>query len=325
MRVLITGITGFVGGHLTDRLVAEGGHTLAGTARRAGWPRSLSHLESAASVYSADLDDAPRLREILDDFRPEWVIHLAGYAKTGQSFREPDLCWKANLDGTRSLYTAVEASSIRPRILFASSGLIYGEPASGQVDWDESAPLKPASPYAASKAAADLLSYQVTRKPGLDVVRIRLFNQIGPRQSTDYAIANFARQIAAIEAGRQEPVLKTGDLSAYRDLTDVRDMVAAIRAVIERGITAEAYNAGRGEVRRMEEILRRLIAVSGVKLEVQTQIEPGQAADATISQANIGKLQARTGWKPSYALDDTLAAILDDWRTRAYSPPETAS
>lgn len=319
MRVLITGITGFVGGHLTERLAAEGGHTIAGLSRRAVWPSDLLHLAPTARLHAADLHDGPRLVDVLTEVRPEWVFHLAGYAKTGKSFREQDACWKANLDGTRSLYGAIERSGLRPRILFASTGLVYGDPEPGRTDIDESAALEPASPYAASKAAADLLSYQVTRNPGLDVVRIRLFNQIGPRQSSDYAIANFARQIAAIEAGRQAPILETGDLSASRDLTDVRDMTAALRAVIEHGDTAEVFNAGRGEVWRIEEVLKRLVALSRVDLAIRSTKDAGRTTDTAISRANPGKLQAKTGWKPQLELGDTLAAILEDWRERINS------
>ncbi len=316
MRVLITGITGFVGGHLTERLVAEGGHTIAGLCRRAVWPSCLHHLSSAAQLHAADLHDEFRLSEVLAKVRPEWVFHLAGYAKTGQSFHDSAACWKANLDGTRILYQAIAQSGLKPRILFASSGLVYGEPDAGHTAIDESAALKPASPYAASKAAADLLSYQVTRHPGLDVVRIRLFNQIGPRQSTDYAIANFARQIVAIESGHQSPILETGDLSSFRDLTDVRDMTAALRAVIEFGETADVFNAGRGEVWRMDDVLKRLVNLARVKLEIRTKAEPGRKSDTAISQANPCKLREKTGWMPQLALEDTLAAILDDWRDR---------
>lgn len=319
MRVLITGITGFVGGHLTERLAAEGGHTIAGLSRRAVWPSDLLYLAPTARLHAADLHDGARLVEVLTEVRPEWVFHLAGYAKTGKSFNEPDACWKANLDGTRALYSAIDRSGLRPRILFASTGLVYGDPDPGRTDIDESAALKPGSPYAASKAAADLLSYQVTRNPGLDVVRIRLFNQIGPRQSSDYAIANFARQIAAIEAGRQAPILETGDLSAYRDLTDVRDMTAALRAVIEYGDTAEVFNAGRGEVWRIGEVLRRLVALSRVDLVIRSTNDAGRTTDTAISRADPGKLRAKTGWRPQFDLGDTLAAILEDWRERINS------
>jgi len=315
MRVLITGITGFVGGHLAERLVAEAGHEVTGTSRRGEWPSDLRNLEPRVRLVAADLHDEPRWCEVLAEVRPEWVFHLAGYAKTGQSYREPEACWRDNLDGTRVLYRAIEKSGLKPRILFASTGLVYGDPDPGRTDLDESAALKPASPYAASKAAADLLSYQVTRSPGLDVVRIRLFNQIGPRQSSDYAIANFARQIAAIEAGKQEPVLETGDLSASRDLTDVRDMTAALRAAIEFGDTAEVYNAGRGEVWRIEDVLARLVALARVKLEIRRKVEAGRRADTTISRADPAKLRAKTGWQPKLTLAATLADILEGWRS----------
>jgi GDP-4-dehydro-6-deoxy-D-mannose reductase len=321
MRVLITGITGFVGGHLAERLVAEGVHEIAGLSRRAVWPADLSHLQRSVSLHAADLHDESRLLEVLSAVRPEWLFHLAGYAKTGESYREPEACWRANLDGTRTLYQAIARSGLKPRILFASTGLVYGEPDPGRSDLDESAVLKPASPYAASKAAADLLSYQVTRTAGLDVVRIRLFNQIGPRQSSDYAIANFARQIAAIEAGEQPPVLETGDLSAYRDLTDVRDMTAALRAAIEFGDTAEVYNAGRGEVWRIAEVLNRLVALSRVKLEIRSKVEPRRTSDTAISRADPAKLRTKTGWRPQFELDATLADILEGWRNVKGSSP----
>ena len=285
------------------------------------WPSDLLYLAPTARLHAADLHDGARLVEILTEVLPEWIFHLAGYAKTGKSFGEPDACWKANLDGTRALYSAIEQSGLRPRILFASTGLVYGDPDPGRTDIDESAALEPASPYAASKAAADLLSYQVTRNPGLDVVRIRLFNQIGPRQSSDYAIANFARQIAAIENGRQQPVLETGDLSAYRDLTDVRDMTAALVKVIEFGESGDVFNAGRGEVWRIEEVLTRLVGLARVKLKVHSIAQSSRTTDTAISRADPTKLRAKTGWRPQYELDTTLANILEYWRSDADNCP----
>lgn len=314
MRILITGITGFVGGHLTEALRAEGGHTLVGLSRAPDWPGLLSHLAGAAELHVAELLDAARVEAIVRAARPDWVFHLAGYANTGRSFREPDRCWSDNLDGTRALYDAVHRAGVRPRILFVSTGLVYGDPEGAEQDCDERTVLRPASPYAASKAAADLLSYQYTRSPGLDVVRVRLFNQIGPRQPADYATANWARQVAAAEAGRQPPVIETGDLSASRDLTDVRDVVAALRLLIEKGRTGEVYNAGRGRTWRMQEVLDRLVALATVRVEVRPRVEPGRRADTAITRANARKLREATGWQPRYDLDRSLADILDFWR-----------
>ncbi|MDB5313619.1 MAG: rmd 2 [Gemmataceae bacterium] len=318
MRILITGITGFVGGHLVEALAAAGGHVLAGVGRSATWPAALAHLAGAADLHCVDLLDAPRLEAVVRLARPEWVFHLAGYANTGGSFREPDRCWEDNLSATRSLYDVIARADVRPRILYVSTGLVYGEPDDPDRACDERTTLKPASPYAASKAAGDLLSYQYTRSPGLDVVRVRLFNQIGPRQSPDYAVANFARQVAAIEAGSQPPVIETkGDLSAQRDITDVRDMVAAFPLLLERGVKGEAYNAGRGETYRIQDLLDRLVGMAAVRVEVRQAVEPGRKADTAVTRADTRKLRETTGWAPHIPLDRTLGDILNDWRAAA--------
>jgi GDP-4-dehydro-6-deoxy-D-mannose reductase len=319
MRILITGISGFVGGHLVEALGSAGGHALAGIVRQDS--QLLSHpppdFHPSVELHSGDLHDGKRVEEIVRTVRPEWVFHLAGYANTGGSFREPDRCWADNLAATRSLYDAIARTDLRPRVLFVSTGLVYGEPDSPDQACDERTTLKPASPYAASKAAADLLSYQYTRTPGLDVVRVRLFNQIGPRQSADYAVANFARQIAAIEAGRQPPVIETGDLSAQRDITDVRDMVAAFPLLLEKGAGGEAYNAGRGETYRMQDLLERLVGMAHVKVEVRQKVEPGRKADTAVTRADPRKLRSLTGWSPRIPLEQTLADVLADWRKPA--------
>src|SRR5439155_26103726 len=146
-------------------------------------------------------------------------------------------------------------SGRRPRLLYVSSGLVYGDAGPGEQVCTEETPLKPASPYAASKAAADLLSYQQTRSPGLDVVRVRPFNQLGPGQSADYAVARFASEIVAVERGVKPHVELRGDLNARRDLTDARDMVRAYVRLLEVGRTGEVYNAGSGRTYRMQDIL----------------------------------------------------------------------
>jgi GDP-4-dehydro-6-deoxy-D-mannose reductase len=314
MRILITGITGFVGGHLVEHLVAAGGHALFGVSRRGEWPTALAHLAPSATLLAVDLRDPVSAEKAVRDTRPDWVIHLAGYANTGGSFRDPDRAWAENLTATRTFYDAISRSGLKPRVLFVSTGLIYGEPDRPDDACDEHTTLKPASPYAASKAAADLVSYQYTRNAGLDIVRVRLFNQIGPRQSADFAVPNFARQIAAAEAGKQASVVETGDLSARRDITDVRDMVAAFPLLLEKGVTGEAYNAARGDSYPIQDLLDRLVAMSKVPIRVNQKIEPGRKADTAMTRADVRKLRAATGWEPRVSLDQSLADILNYWR-----------
>jgi GDP-4-dehydro-6-deoxy-D-mannose reductase len=314
MRVLITGITGFVGGHLVEALRADGGHTLFGVSRRADWAAAWRHLAGDVDLRPVDLHDTTAVERIVRDVKPDWVLHLAGYANTGKSFIEPDRCWGDNLTATRSLYDAIHRSGLKPRILFTSTGLVYGDPDDPGRPCDERTTLKPASPYAASKAAADVLSYQVTRSPGLDVVRVRMFNQIGPRQPADYAVANFARQIVAIETGKQVPVIETGDLSAERDVTDVRDIVRAFVLLMSHGKSGEAYNAGRGRAYRIQELLDRLVKLSRARMDVRQRVEPDRKGDTVVVRADTTKLRQATGWEPRYDLDETLKDVLDYWR-----------
>ena len=311
---LITGVTGFIGGHLADHLLAHGGWRVVGLSRRAGWAVAWNHLAGRVELRACDLHDTAEVERLLRAVRPDAMFHLAGYANTGASFREPARCWADNLGATQSLYEAVARSGLSPRILFAGTGLIYGD-AAGPTD--ERVELKPASPYAASKAAGDLLSYQVTRSPGLDVVRVRLFNQIGPRQSADYAVPNFARQIAAAEAGRQPPEIATGDLSAERDVTDVRDVAVALRLLLERGEKGEAYNAAQGRTWPVRELLSRLVALARVPVAVREAASDARRGDTAVMQADVRKLHAATGWRPATPLDQSLADVLAFWRTAA--------
>src|SRR4051812_8524912 len=152
MRILITGITGFIGGHLVEHLVAAGGHALFGVSRRGQWPSGLAHLAQHVKLLDGELRDAARVEEIVREAKPEWIFHLAGFANTGGSFRDPDRAWNENLNATRTLYDAVARSGLHPRVLFVSTGLIYGEPDRADEPCDEFTTLKPASPYAASKA-----------------------------------------------------------------------------------------------------------------------------------------------------------------------------
>jgi GDP-4-dehydro-6-deoxy-D-mannose reductase len=316
MRILVTGITGFVGGHLAEALLARPGVELHGLSRRARWPAEWQHLENLVRLWPVDLAAHDKLPSHLREIQPEQIYHLAGYAHAGRSFQEADGAWSANLTATRRLYEAVKSWGGRPRILFVGSGLIYGEPGRGGPMPDEDAPLRPASPYASSKAAADLVSYEHTRSSGLDIVRARPFNHIGPRQSAEYAVAHFAHQLAAIEQGRQPPVLETGNLQAQRDLTDVRDVVRAYLLLMERGRTGEAYNVAGGRVYCMQSVLDRLVSLVRVPVTVRKAKHLLRPADASILGGNASKIQRETGWKPALSLDRTLEDILDSWRVQ---------
>jgi GDP-4-dehydro-6-deoxy-D-mannose reductase len=309
MRILITGVTGFVGGHLSAALHARRNDTLFGTARG-----RLASEAAKFSYHACDLANATDVKKLVEEVRPERIYHLAGYASTGRSLKEPDAAWAGNLTATHTLYDAVAAAGLKPRILYVGSGLVYGDtPANGGA-FSEASPLQPITPYAASKAAADLLSYQYTRFPGLEIVRVRPFNHIGPGQSTEYAVPNWARQIAAIERGEQPPVLEVGDLRPSRDLTDVRDVVEAYLLLMERGNSGEVYNVASGQPRTMQEVLDRLLGLARVKVEVRQQAKLLRAAENLHHCGDASKLRRLTGWSPRFTLEQTLSDILEFWR-----------
>lgn len=313
MRIAIAGISGFVGGHQAEALSAQGGHELHGLSRTAVWPARLAHLAASVRLHATDYSP-DSLRAIFDEIRPERVWHFAGYANPARSKSEPDAVHRSNVVLTRDLLEAVAASRQRPRILFTSTGLVYGSVEGTELVCSESTPFSPRTPYAQSKIEAEQVCVEMASR-GLEVVRVRAFNQIGPRQSADYAAASFAQQIARIEAGQQPPLLKTGDLSSQRDLTDIRDLVRAYMLLMERGTPGEAYNAGSGSTRTIRELLQGMIAHSSVAIEVEENSDPLHRADGSVSRADIHKLRQATHWEPRIAFSQTLADILDDWRS----------
>lgn len=316
MRTLVTGVTGFAGGYLAEALLARGETELYGLSRggdesagRGGTPRGMR-------LFRCDLTDGAAVEWVLREVRPERVYHLAGYPHVGRSFEEPDAAWAGNLAATRTLYEAVTRWGQRPRILFIGSGLVYGPGATPDEAQDERCLLCPASPYAASKAAADLVSYQFACNPGLDIVRARPYNHVGPRQSPEFAIPHFAKQLVGVERGQSPPVLETGNLSPRRDLTDVRDMVDAYLLLMEKGRTGEAYNIGSGQTVSMQYVVDRLLALSGLSVEVRQRAELVRAKDQAVARADPAKMRRETGWSPRYSLDRTLADTLEYWRAQ---------
>jgi GDP-4-dehydro-6-deoxy-D-mannose reductase len=314
MRILVSGVMGFAGSHLADALLEQGRHQVIGLARRSQWPDSCPHLAAQVELHACDLCARDQVEQILRTVEPEQIYHLAGYPHVGRSFKEPDAAWLGNLTATRSLYEAVIHWGGRPRILFVGSGLVYGDNAEGENGCTENALLMPDTPYAASKAAADLVSYQYTRYPGLEILRARPFNHIGPRQAPQFAVSNFARQLVAIQRGRQAPILETGNLQPSRDLTDVRDVVNAYIFVMQCGRSGDVYNVGSGRSYAMRDVMERLVALSGVSVEPRQTDHLLRAADAPNVRANAEKLRRDTGWEPRISLDQSLTDLLEYWR-----------
>lgn len=312
--VLITGITGFAGSYLAEHLQGFA-REIHGISRSGKWPiNSPVHLQEIP-LHIDNFQDSLRLASLLKKVNPSHIYHLAGFAQTGKSFVNQSEAWMGNLNVPHTLYDAIKKSGITARVLFAGSGLIYGPAKFNREIKTESSELMPQSPYASSKAAADLLSYQVWINDGIEIIRTRPFNHIGPRQSIDFAMASFSKQIAEIELLKKTPVIKTGSLSAFRDLTDVRDTVKAYAGLMDHGKPGEAYNIGSGKNIRISDALKMLVSFSKTpNLVIEEELPPASSSQDFELQVGIDKLNKTISWEPAFSLDETLSDTLNYWR-----------
>lgn len=315
MRVLVTGAHGFVGGHLLELLRADhpGVEVFALVRPRGGAP---GPRPGGAAVLEADLDDAPAVAAAVAASRPDRVVHLAGQSSVHHSWIDPGATLRTNVMGLVHLMDGVRAEGLRPRVLVVGSADEYGIVAEASAPVTEDTPLRPVSPYAVSKVAQSLLAAEYAARGGPEVVRTRTFPHTGPGRGEAFAESSFARQIVEVGAGRRPPVLSVGNLDAVRDFTDVRDVVRAYWALLERGAPGEVYNVCSGRGVRVGDILRRLLAVAGVAVEIRQDPGRFRPSDIPVLVGDPGRLRAATGWEARIGLDRTLTDLLDDWRAR---------
>jgi GDP-4-dehydro-6-deoxy-D-mannose reductase len=271
MRALITGINGFAGGHLAEQLLVSGEWEVWGLARQP----AIAHaqLRGRVDVVAADLANLQQVVAAIERVQPEVVFHLAGQSNVPRSFEDPGGTLITNLLAQLHLFQAVLRLHQDPLLLIASSNEIYGQVRPEDLPIDEDTPLRPVSPYAVSKATQDLLAYQYHASHRLRAIRLRLFNHIGPGQREQFVVSAFAAQIARIEAGQQDPVLRVGNLTAERDFTDVRDIARAYELAAQHGQAPNSYNIGSGRAVSVRQLLDTLLTLS----ECDISVEPDPA------------------------------------------------
>jgi GDP-4-dehydro-6-deoxy-D-mannose reductase len=275
-----------------------------------GAPREDTPLED---WREADLADAGQAQAALAAAPCDAIVHLAGQSSAARSFEAPEETFRANVTGTWALLEAMRLLAPAARVLVVGTSEVYGAIAPG-TRAAEDAPYRPVSPYALSKAAAEQVARAYAETHGLDVVCTRPFGHTGPGQSPRFVVPAFAQQIAAIEAGRAEPVLRVGNLDVTRDLSDVRDVVAGYCALLEHGRRGLTYNLCRGEGTNLRELVAELAGVAHVKIRIE--VDPARLRPADIPWL-VGDptLVARdTGWRVRLPLSDTLRDVLEDWR-----------
>jgi len=306
-KVLITGMSGFVGSHLAECLLGKD-YELHGTVFGSG------NEIMGAKAYPVDLTKFEAINELISKLRPDLVFHLAALSSPSASFNDGNQTLTNNITAQANLLNALVKNQVKARVLIVGTAEEYGKIEEQNLPTDEACPLRPMSPYAVSKIAQDFMGLQYWLSYGLECVRVRPFNHVGERQAPAFVLPAFAQQVAMIEAGKQAPVISVGNLSATRDFTDVKDMVKAYELALIHGIAGEVYNLGSENEVAISDLLQIMLDKSKVKIQVEQDQNRMQKSDVPRMKANSQKFYQLTGWKPMIKLPETIDRVLDYWR-----------
>lgn len=314
MKCLITGINGFVGSHLAEYL-QEKKIRIIGTIYPKNSTQNILHIIKKIKTFPCDLSIPREIENIIRKTKPDIIFHLAAQGFVPFSWKDPIGTLNINVLGTLYVLNAVKEYSPKTKILIIGSSDEYGS-VDGERPVKEETPLNPQNPYAVSKLCSDLLSAQLGKFYKLHTVRVRAFPHIGPRQSPNFVIPDFCRQIALIEKHKQPPIIKVGDLNSKRDFTDVRDMVRAYWSAIKKGKSGEVYNISSEKAFSIGEILKILIKMSKTKIKIKTDFSKLRLQDTRVKLGNSQKFRNLTGWKPRIPIEQTLKETLEWWRNQ---------
>ena len=306
-KIFITGINGFVGKHLIRQYSKD---EIVGLVKDS----TGEDLGKNVKTHQGDILDKQRIQDIISEIRPDIIFHLAALTSPAESLKNPVETINNNVSGQLNILEAVRNLEIDCKMLVVSSAEVYGNVNEKNIPTTESAELLPNTPYGVSKATQDLLGYQYSKSYGLKNVRVRPFNHIGPGQAPIFVVSAFAKQIAMIEKGQQEKIIKVGNLTPKRDFTDVRDVVRAYKLLMEKGKAGEVYNIGSGKSYEISEILNILLSFSSEKIEVVEEESLVRKVDVKELRCDFSKLNNDTGWEPEIPIEKSLQDTLDYWR-----------
>jgi len=309
VNCFITGIEGFAGHYLAQDLLARG-HQVGGSYIDA---QAASDLAGKYKLYQVDLRRPEQIDQAIKDFSPQVLFHLAAQSSPALSFKKPQETFEINLIGTVNLLEALRGLNGKCRLMLISSCEVYGPTASDK-PLTEAEPYNPISPYASSKVFQEITCLQYFRTYNISTIVVRPFPHTGPGQPSSFALPSFARQIAEIEKGQRKPVIRVGNLSARRDISDVRDVVQAYQLLAEKGRPGQLYNVCSGQTIRIEDALKKLLQLAQKEVRLETDPELLRPADVPVLWGDNKKVKSETGWEQKYNLDQTLAGLLQYWR-----------
>ncbi len=313
MRVLITGLGGFVGSHLAQHLLDSiPGVEIHGTIIEPYHDSAASRL----ACHLIELRDSEAVVDLMARVQPDHIYHLAAQAFVPRSFEFPWETLENNILAQLNVIQACLRLNTRPRILVISSAEIYGVVKPEELPLREDAPFRPTSPYSVSKVAQDMLALQYYLSHQLSIMRARPFNHLGPGQNERFVAPALAMQIARIEAGQQEAAIHVGDLSALRDFTDVRDIVRAYRLIMEKGTPGEAYNIASGKAYSIQTLLDTLLGFTSLNIPVALDPALLRPAEIPVLRGDATRLYNATGWQPQIPFEQTLLDVLNHCRER---------
>jgi len=317
-KVLITGVSGFVGSHLAEFLLHNFSDRVEiyGITRWRSKIENIAHIIDKIKLYECDITDFPSVLSIIEEIRPDKIFHLAAQSFVPTSWKLPVETFNTNVIGQINIFEAVRhvRRVDETFIQVAGSSEEYGLVYHDELPIKETNPLRPLSPYAVSKVAQDLLGYQYYMSYRMNIIRTRAFNHEGPRRGEVFVTSNFAKQIAEAEKGLREKVIYVGNLEARRDYTDVRDIVRAYWLALERGQPGDVYNICSGRSYSIREVLEILLSYAKVKLEVVQDKERLRPSDVPILLGDYSKFNKLTGWNPEIPFEKTLEDLLNWWR-----------
>ena len=308
-KALITGGSGFVGPYLCRELLSAG-YEVVLTAKGDGLP------EPEWNWVELDILDAETVKKLLTEGHFDCVFHLAAQSSAAVSWKQPRLTIDVNVQGTLNLLEALRSMDRPPRLLLVGSSEEYGPVQPEDCPLSEAQPCRPGNPYAVSKLCAEQLGLLYANAYGLEILCTRSFNHAGPGQAPGFVLSDFCRQIALLEKSGGEKRMSVGNLSAKRDFSDVRDVVRAYRLLMEKGRSGRVYNVGSGRAVAVGELLERLLKLSTVEIQVQTDPEKFRPIDVPLHVADVSALCADTQWRAEIPLEKTLQDVLNDWRER---------